>query len=151
MSLPVEVSGLTIAAPDDAMTYMEAAVVAETSPGSVRLGAKPWPVIVMAALVLLLYRAVLIKLCHDWWNDPDFSHGFIVPLFSLFLVYRDRARWAAIPPQPTWTGLFLVAMALAQLLAGVMGAELFVAAEHQPPTRHQPAMRHPPPTTRDRR
>jgi len=109
------------------MNCMPPAVAAEPSPGPIKLAAKPWPVIVMAVLVLLLYRAVLVKLFHDWWNDPDFSHGFVVPLISLFLAYRDRARLAAIPPKPTWTGLFIVALALLQLLAGVMAAELYLS------------------------
>jgi exosortase len=88
---------------------------------------RSWMLIVIAALALILYRAVLVKLFLDWWNLPDFSHGFFVPLFSAFLVYRDRERLAAIPKKPTWTGLVFVALAMSVLVIGVLGAELFLS------------------------
>jgi exosortase len=88
---------------------------------------RPWQLVVIAALAIILYRAVLTKLLLDWWNIPDFSHGFIVPLFSAFLVWRDRSRWLQIPKKATWTGLWLVAFGLAVLVVGILGAELFLS------------------------
>jgi exosortase D (VPLPA-CTERM-specific) len=109
------------------MIDTQEAVTKETAPGPARMAARSWPIILLAALVLLLYRVVLLKLIHDWWNFPDFSHGFVVPVFSAFLVYRDRARLAQTPKKPTWLGLIVVAMGLAWLVVGVLGAELFLS------------------------
>jgi len=86
-----------------------------------------WPGIVLAALLLLLYRHILIALVQDWWNDPDFSHGFVVPLFSLFLLYRNRERLLATPEKPCWMGVLVTAAGLGTLIVGVMGAELFLS------------------------
>ena len=86
-----------------------------------------WPGIVLAALLLLLYRHILIQLVQDWWNDPDFSHGFVVPLFSLFLLYRNRDRLLATPEKPSWIGVLVTAAGLGTLIVGVMGAELFLS------------------------
>ena len=91
------------------------------------MAARPWPIILLAALVLLLYRAVLPALIRDWRTMPDFSHGFIVPIFSAFLLFRDRARLTQVPKKPTWSGLIVVAVALAWLLVGVLGAEVFLS------------------------
>jgi exosortase len=109
------------------MNHTQEAVAIEATSRTGRLVFRPWPALAIAALVLLLYRSVLTKLVRDWWSIPDFSHGFIVPLFSAFVVYRNRARLAAIAQQPTWSGLGIVAVASAQLVAGEMGAEFFVA------------------------
>jgi exosortase D (VPLPA-CTERM-specific) len=100
---------------------------AKTASGVAQKAASLWPVVTAAVLGLLLYRVVLVKLCQDWWTDPDFSHGFIVPLFSAFVIWRDRARLAAIPKKPSWWGLVLVAAALAWLVVGVTGSELFLS------------------------
>jgi len=27
-----------------------------------------------------------VKLVADWWDDPNYSHGFLVPVFSAYLV-----------------------------------------------------------------
>ena len=41
-------------------------------------------------LVAAVYYQVLGKLVTDWWQIPDFSHGFLVPLFSAYLVWEKR-------------------------------------------------------------
>jgi exosortase len=86
-----------------------------------------WQIGVLASLVLWLYGAVLVRLVAQWWEDPDFSHGFLVPLFSAFVVWRDRSRITRIVPRPSWTGLVLLGFAMCLLIVGQMGAELFLA------------------------
>jgi len=36
------------------------------------------------------YADVVKGLCVRWWEDPNYSHGFFVPLFSLYLLWEDR-------------------------------------------------------------
>jgi len=86
-----------------------------------------WQALGLAALVLLLYYPVLAKLVRDWWNDPNFSHGFIVPLFSAFLVWHERERLREIPTRPSWLGLPIILFGLGILVIGSLGAELFLS------------------------
>ncbi len=82
------------------------------------------------ALVLLtawLYWSILFHLAKQWSNDPNFSHGFFVPAFSLFVLWRDRDRLARQPREPSSWGLLIVAFALTVLVVGVLGAELFLS------------------------
>jgi exosortase len=63
----------------------------------------------------------------QWWHDPNFSHGFFVPAFSAFVVWQRRSHLAQIPMKPSWTGAGIMALALAVLVVGQTGAELFLA------------------------
>lgn len=82
---------------------------------------------VLLALSACLYSGILARLVQTWWNDPNYSHGFFVPLFSAYVVWSDRKRLARIPLQPSWWGVTVVAVALFFLIAGVLGAALFLS------------------------
>ncbi|MFZ0287239.1 MAG: exosortase, partial [Terriglobales bacterium] len=82
---------------------------------------------VLALLTGWLYAPILARLVEQWWHDPDFSHGFLVPLFSLFVLWKDRARVVRVRPAPSSWGLLIVSFGLFLLIAGVLGAELFLS------------------------
>lgn len=105
-----------------------------TEPAPVREVAQPspsaslrWPVAICTASALVLFAPVLYKLVHDWWALPDFSHGFLVPLFSAYVVWRQRKDLAQIPIRGSWGGLALLLLAMLMFVAGQLGAELFVS------------------------
>jgi exosortase len=81
----------------------------------------------LAATILWLYGSILVHLVGQWYHSPDFSHGFFVPLFSAFVVWQERGRLASLPLRPSWAGLPLVATAMACLIVGQLGAELFLS------------------------
>src|SRR5437764_7812038 len=41
-----------------------------------------WYTVTLLILGAWLYAPVLLRLAHQWWSDPNFSHGFFVPVFS---------------------------------------------------------------------
>jgi len=86
-----------------------------------------WQGAVLAVLIGFLYYHILAQLVLDWWNDPNFSHGFLVPAFSAFVVWQNRKRLAALPADPSWLGLGVIAGALAVLIVGELGAEFFLS------------------------
>jgi len=87
-----------------------------------------WATPLLGALVMLLYFPVLQGLITQWWKEPDFSHGFIVPLFAGYVVWLTRKRWQAIQPQPDDKGRFRhFGGRLCMLLAGSVAAVLFVS------------------------
>ncbi|GJL55434.1 MAG: exosortase [Nitrospirales bacterium] len=76
-------------------------------------------------LLLLLYWDITSALIGDWYNDPDYSHGFLVPFLSLFFVWE---RWDDIKKtniQPSWWGIGLLGFGLTMLVIGLVGAELY--------------------------
>jgi exosortase len=86
-----------------------------------------WQALILILLIGWLYASILFHLAQQWWHDPNFSHGIFVPLFSLFVLWQDRARIAALPTSPSAWGLLIAAFALCVLTVGVLGAELFLA------------------------
>lgn len=86
-----------------------------------------WQAAALSILLLYLYRPTLAHLVLQWWNDPNFSHGFFVPLFSAFVVWQERARLAALNPKPSWWGLLFLGFGLSVFVVGQLGAELFLS------------------------
>ena len=85
------------------------------------------PFAAISLLLVVLYYRVAIKLVYDWYTIPDYSHGFLVPLFAAFLVWDKRKALRATPLKPTWAGIPLVIFGLCVLILGVYGVELFTA------------------------
>jgi len=78
-------------------------------------------------LVAGLYGPVLIRMIVQWWQDPDYSHGFVVPLFVGYVLYQQRHQLRQVALEPSNLGLPVMVGAIGLLLAGSLGAELFVA------------------------
>jgi exosortase len=73
-----------------------------------------------------IYGPVLLKLVHDWWSVPDYSHGLICAPLAIGLAWRRRRELTDAPPVPR-SGAFLgIVAALLLLLLGTLGAELFL-------------------------
>jgi exosortase len=86
-----------------------------------------WQGVVLILLLGWLYGSILFHLARQWSNDPNFTHGFFVPAFSLFVLWQNRARLARQPREPSAWGLLIVGFALSVLIVGVLGAELFLS------------------------
>jgi exosortase len=88
----------------------------------------PWlPYIILALVVTALYYQVIGKLVMDWYDNPDFSHGFLVAPFAVFLLWDKRKVLRDTPIQQTWSGIWLLIAAIFVLFMGVYGAELFLS------------------------
>jgi exosortase len=86
-----------------------------------------WQTALLGALLLWLYYPTLSRLVAQWWNDPNFSHGFFVPLFAAFVAWQERNRISAVKSHPSWWGLFFLGLGLCTLVVGQMGAEIFLS------------------------
>ena len=92
-------------------------MTAKPSPETIR--SPGWIGALIAILgVLAFVYFPLMNYCFQQWLKPDYSHGFLVPLFSIYLAWKWRV-WA--PTEIAWPD----AMGLA-FIGG--GAALFLAA-----------------------
>jgi exosortase len=84
---------------------------------------------VILAVILAMYWSVLMRLSRIWSSDEDYSHGYLVPFFSAYLLYRNRAQWMPlIAAQKTKMsvvlGVVLVSSALAMRAGGILSRSL---------------------------
>jgi exosortase len=86
-----------------------------------------FPYAVIALMVGVLYYRVAIKLVHDWYTLPDYSHGFLVPFFAAFLIWDKRKVLSETPIKQSWSGIALILFSIVVLILGVYGVELFTA------------------------
>ncbi|MFL6466970.1 MAG: exosortase C-terminal domain/associated protein EpsI, partial [Pyrinomonadaceae bacterium] len=68
-----------------------------------------------------------LKLASNWWVDENYSHGFIIPVVIGLVLWLDRAKLRSARQEPnTFIGYPLILFAMLMLLAGVLGAELYI-------------------------
>jgi len=73
----------------------------------------------------ILYFSVFQNIVHDWYHDPDFSHGFLIPFISLFLVWQRAQDLQKIPVKPFNPGILVILVGLLLLTVGSLAAEYF--------------------------
>lgn len=81
-----------------------------------------------AVVVVLigLYARVFPVWLEDLWDDPNYSHVFIVPIISSFVIWQRRRLLAALPIRGSWRGVLPILAGAAALIVGDIGAETFL-------------------------
>ena len=64
-----------------------------------------WKPTLMVILVILAwigywYWGTLEAMAQIWWRSETYAHGLIVPPITLWLIWRERHRLAAVQPRP---------------------------------------------------
>ena len=80
----------------------------------------------MVAILIGLYARVFPVWLEDLWNDPNYSHVYIVPIISGFVIWQHRGDLASLPTQGSWYGLSVLLAGLCALILGDIGAETFL-------------------------
>jgi exosortase len=68
--------------------------------------------------LLFAFWPTFLVLADRWGNDPRYSHGYLVPLFSLYLLWSRRSMIAQRALVPSWIGLGLLLVGLGVRFAG---------------------------------
>ena len=76
-------------------------------------------------LLAVLYAPVVPSMVGDWYNDPNYSHGFLVPLISAYFLWERRAALRAAEIVPSNFGLVVIVGSLLLLIFGFVGTEYF--------------------------
>ena len=101
---------------------MRAQVTAYTTEGEERVSqARLFAVLqlsTLAAAAVWLYAPVLTALVHQWWTDENYSHGFLIPLISAWLVWGRLERLRQCPARGSVWGYPVLLLGLVLLVAG---------------------------------
>jgi len=64
--------------------------------------------LLVVGLVCWVFRGELARLVQDWVNDKSWSHGFLIPLFSLYLLNQRKVTLLNLRLRPNYLGLPLM-------------------------------------------
>lgn len=79
----------------------------------------------VAAALSITYGPVLLELFRDWGRDPNYSHGYLIPVVSAYFLWNRRADLARTPLSPSWLGLVGILASALMFVVGAAGAEVF--------------------------
>lgn len=65
-------------------------------------------VLVLTALLAMMNHRYVSDMIDTWLDDPNWTHGFIIPLFSLYLLYMRRDELLSAVRKPNMLGLPMV-------------------------------------------
>jgi len=80
---------------------------------------------ILLAAVAAIYYPVLAELVRDWIRDANYSHGFLMPVVSAFVLYGSRKALRDTARAPSLLGVAGLLAAGAMLVVGTAGAEVF--------------------------
>jgi exosortase len=104
---------------------MSSATQPETQPTTAEPKRFPTQAVWAGALLLAVlwsYWPTFTSMAERWRNDPQYSHGFLIPLFSAYLLWSRRGLLAG-PVRGNWAG---PAVVVAGMALRAVGAVFFV-------------------------
>ncbi len=92
----------------------------ENIPWSAILTPERWiKITVIGILFCLLFRYDIRRMVLIWINDGNWSHGFIIPLFSLYFLHQRKEQLMNVEYSTSWFGLFLMLICILGYTASI--------------------------------
>jgi exosortase len=76
------------------------------------------PLALVALCLLWAYWPTLLEMSFTWYANPQYQHGFLVPVFAGFLLYVRREKLDVAAIRPSLWGVALIAAGLGLRLYG---------------------------------
>jgi exosortase len=94
-------------------------ILPDQSPSRQRPWASRLLAVALGAGFLCAFWATLVEMADRWTHEPEYSHGYLVPVFALYLLWHRRELYAPASFRGSLWGLVLLAAAVGVRLAGV--------------------------------
>ena len=93
----------------------------------ISLGVWVWGCLAVFVAAVALHRA-LLELVRRWTMQEEYSHGFLIPAVTAGLLWKRRRVLLARFGSPSWTGVFLILLAMFMHLIGLLSA-IFILSQ----------------------
>ncbi len=84
-----------------------------------------WKIIPLIILFFGLYYSIIFYMVKDWYNDSNYSHGFLIPFISAYIVWKNKEKISNIKIKSDSLGFLILFIGLFIYILGITGAELF--------------------------
>jgi len=64
--------------------------------------------LIIAGLFCCLFHKEIETIVRRWVSDPSWSHGFLIPLFSLYFINQRKKEILSLQTRPNYLGLFFL-------------------------------------------
>lgn len=82
---------------------------------------------ILLALFMGAYYVPLKSLVHVWWENEDYSYGFLIPIAAAYLLWEKRKTFAEIPIRTSWRLLPILVLFILISLYGILGSSGYVS------------------------
>jgi exosortase/archaeosortase family protein len=69
-------------------------------------------ILVVGGLICYLFRIEISQIVGRWLTDANWSHGFLIPIFSLYFVNQKRDYILSLQTKPNYLGLLFLILAI---------------------------------------
>jgi len=80
----------------------------------------------VVALMGVLFASVLADMAHDWWIEPAWSQGMLLPPLAFYIAWTQRSHILGCAATPDRRGLLLTACACITYVLGRLASEFFL-------------------------
>src|SRR5262245_54056916 len=84
-----------------------------------------WPQLAGAAFAALVLAAIFqdtFVMLRAKWQLEEYSHGFLIPVISAYLLWTKRGQFVSMPFEGSWYGVTLVLVGLIVYFLGSLAA-----------------------------
>lgn len=91
--------------------------------------ARAWVLGFVAALLAAVgFSGALLELVRRWTTQEEYSHGFLIPLVTAWLLWTRRDALVASIGRPAWSGVILILLAMVMHVVGQLSA-IFILSQ----------------------
>ncbi len=76
-------------------------------------------------LLVGMYFTIVPQMVMVWYNDENYSHGFLVPIIAGYFLWQSWPELKDRLVKPDWTGLVVIVCGVVQLLIAWLSTEYF--------------------------
>ncbi len=80
-----------------------------------------WVLLGLAVLLMLVAFRGAVGHMVGWWGTPEYSHGYLIPAISAFLVWQAKSELELERLEATWVGVAVGLVGLAFFFVGELG------------------------------
>jgi len=80
----------------------------------------------VAVMFALIYHSVMWEMVMDWYTYDIYSYGFLVPIISIYLIWRKLPEIRKLPHAPSLGGCLFLAVAVGLYFVGFVATDSFV-------------------------